>query len=322
MKKKNKNKRKLKIDDTLELEIDEDEEDEEEEEEIEEVKKKSHKVLNFFIFLTLIVILIFFYSKYVGTDGLIVKEYRIESKILTKNYDSLKIVHFSDLLYKSTIKHAELKNLVNRINELNPDIVVFTGDLVNKNIKINEEDAINIENELTKINASIGKYAIYGDADFKLDNYEEIITNSGFKLLNNSYDEIFNKTNDPLYIVGLPSSIKETIDLNESFKFYNEEDRRYIIVLVHDGNTIKYIDESNYEVDLILGGHSLNGSVVIPFYGGILKEPNTYKYSKPEYEKGITKIYISSGLGTNDYEYRFLNKPSFNFYRLKSIDND
>ena len=117
------------------------------------------------------------------------------------------------------------------------------------------------------------------------------------------------------------NKIKENPDLDTAFDFYNDLERKFIILLVHDGNTIKYIDESTYEVDLILGGHSLNGSVVIPYIGGILSEGNTYKYSEPENEKGITKIYISSGLGTNKYGFRFLNKPSFNFYRLKALSN-
>ena len=39
---------------------------------------------------------------------------------------------------------------------------------------------------------------------------------------------------------------------------------------------------------------------------------------KEYYEKGITNIYISGGLGTNEYKYRLFNKPSFNLYRLKA----
>ena len=107
--------------------------------------------------------------------------------------------------------------------------------------------------------------------------------------------------------------------MNDAFKFYDENNRKYVIVLIHDGNTIRYIDESNYEVDLILGGHSLNGSIVLPFYGGLFKDKYSYKYVNNYYSKGITNIYISSGLGTNDYKYRFNNKPSFNLYRLKSL---
>lgn len=305
------------IDEELEEELEEVEE--EIEEDIEEEKPhKKYKILNYILFIILIIIFIVVYSKYIGTKGLKVKEYRVDSTILSSNFSGLKVVHFSDLLYKSTVNIEDLNNLVKRINELNPDIVVFTGDLVNKNVKVSDKDIETLKTQLTRINSKLGKYAIYGDADYSLKKYEDIMTSSNFKILNNSYDEIYYKSNDAMYIVGLPSSIKEKVNIDEAFSFYNDEERRFIITLVHDGNTIKYIDDSNYEVDMILGGHSLNGSVIIPFYGGLLKENNTYKYSEPEYSKGITKIFISSGIGTNNYGYRFLNKPSFNLYRLKA----
>lgn len=280
--------------------------------------KKTHKFLNFLLFIIILSLGLVFYSKYVGVKGLIVKEYRVESNILTENYSGLKVVHFSDLLFKSTVDRDDIKKLVSKINTLRPDIIVFTGDLVNKNAKLSNDDKEFLINSLTSMHASIGKYAIYGDYDYSFDNYESIMIKSDFKVLNNSYDEILYKTDDPLYIVGLPSSIKDTVKVSDAFSFYKDENRRYIICLVHDGNTIKYLDDSNYEVDLVLGGHSLNGSVVIPYYGPLFVDKNSGKYYQEEYTKGITKIYISSGLGTNKYNYRFNNKPSFNLYRLKA----
>ena len=109
------------------------------------------------------------------------------------------------------------------------------------------------------------------------------------------------------------------IKLEDAFNFYKEDEKRkFIIVLVHDGKTIRFLDESTYEVDLVLGGHSLNGSIVIPYYGGIFIDDGAYKYYQEHYSKGITDIYISSGIGTNKYPYRIFNKPSFNLYRLKA----
>lgn len=288
-------------------------------EENNEVKsKKSNFFINLILLIAVIIIGLFFYSKYVGVKGLIVKEYRIESNILTENLSGIKIVHFSDLFYKSTIDENDLKKLVEKINLLKPDIVVFTGDLVSKDIKLDEKDKQILIDNLSSIYSKIGKYCIYGENDFDYDSYEDVMNNSKFNILNNSYDEIFYKNNNSMYIVGIPTSIKETTKLDESFEFYNDEQRKYTIVLVHDGNTIKALDESNYEVDLILGGHSLNGSVVLPFYGGVFKEKSIYKYYDEYYEKGITKIFISSGIGTNRYYYRFNNKPSINLYRLKA----
>lgn len=286
---------------------------------MEKEEKKGGKLLSIFLFLIVIIVTIFLYAKYAGIKGLIVKEYKVESEILTTNFSGLKIVHFSDLLFKSTVDKEDVKSLVKRINELKPDIVVFTGDLIIKNAKISNEDIEFLTEELNNIEAKIGKYSIYGDEDYSIDSYKTIMEKSKFKILNNSYDEIFYKNNDSMFIVGLPSSLKEEIKLEEAFSFYKEDEKRkYIIVLVHDGKTIKFLDDSTYEVDLVLGGHSLNGSVVIPYYGGIFIDDGSYKYYQEHYSKGITDIYISSGIGTNKYPYRIFNKPSFNLYRLKA----
>ena len=282
-------------------------------------KKKGGKLLSIFLFLVVIVVTIFLYAKYTGIKGLIVKEYRVKSEILTNNFSGLKIIHFSDLLYKSTVDKEDVKNLIKRINELKPDIVVFTGDLINKSAKINIEHMEFFEDELESISAKVGKYAIYGDEDYSIESYKTIMEKSKFKILNNSYDEIFYKNNESMFIIGLPSSLKEEIKLEDAFNFYKEDEKRkFIIVLVHDGKTIRFLDESTYEVDLVLGGHSLNGSIVIPYYGGIFIDDGAYKYYQEHYSKGITDIYISSGVGTNKYPYRIFNKPSFNLYRLKA----
>ncbi len=268
--------------------------------------------------IILIVCVSYIFAKYVGTEGLEVREYRVESSVLTSNFSGIKIVHFSDLLYGSTTDMNEVKEMVNHINILKPDIVLFTGDLVSEDTKLNDTDKNKLIEHLSSIDAKIGKYAIYGDADYKLKSYDSIMTNSSFKLLSNQYEEIFYKTNESIYLVGFPSSIKEKVDLQKSFEFYSDENRKYTIVMLHEGKGIKYLDDSTYEVDLILGGHSLNGSVKLPFIGGLFIDEDSYKYHKEYYEKGITNIYISGGLGTNEYKFRLFNKPSFNLYRLKA----
>lgn len=283
--------------------------------------KESHKgkIISIILFIILLISLLFLYAKYVGIKGLIVKEYRIESNILTSNFSGIKIVHFSDLIYKSTVDKNDVKELISRINELKPNIVVFTGDLVNKNKKYKNEDIEFLEEQLLNIEATIGKYAIYGDADYSFEDYKTIMEKAKFNILNNSYDEIFYKNNDSMFIVGLPSSSKEEVKFEEAFSFYKEDEKRkYIIVLAHDGKTIKLLDDTTYEVDLILGGHSLNGSVVVPYYGGVFLDDLADKYYQEHYSKGITDIYISSGIGTNKYPYRIFNKPSINLYRLKA----
>lgn len=242
----------------------------------------------------------------------------MESTVLTQNFSGLKVIHFSDLLFGSTVDMEDVKEMVNRINILKPDLVLFTGDLISSEYKINDLEKDKLIENLNNIDASIGKYAIYGDADYKIKTYESIMNKANFKVLDNSYDTVYYKDNNPLYIVGFPSSIKEKIKLDKGFEFYSDENRHYTIVMLHEGKGIKYLDESTYEVDLILGGHSLNGSIRLPLIGGLINSEDCYKYSNAHYEKGITDIYISGGLGTNEYKFRLNNKSSINFYRLKA----
>ena len=138
-------------------------------------EKKSHTLLNIFIIVVISIILLVLYSKYLGTKGLVVKEYRVESNILTTTFSGTKIVHFSDLLYKSTVDKDDVQDLVERINILKPDIVVFTGNLVTNGAKITDEDTEFLTFELSKINVSIDKYAIYGEYDYKYSNYEFVM---------------------------------------------------------------------------------------------------------------------------------------------------
>ena len=63
------------------------------------------------------------------------------------------------MLYQIYVLNTYIKE-VRKINKLRPDIIVFTGDLINKNIKILNDDKEFLINSLTKMHASIGKYAV------------------------------------------------------------------------------------------------------------------------------------------------------------------
>ena len=82
------------------------------------------------IFLIISAILGILYARFISTTGLNVYEKSIISSSLPEDYDGLKIVQFTDLHYGSTVFLKELKHVVKRINDQNPDIIIFTGDLV------------------------------------------------------------------------------------------------------------------------------------------------------------------------------------------------
>ena len=138
------------------IKIDYDDENNIDEEFINEEPKKKHIIRRIFFGLVLIIALIILYARYIGTTGLIIKEYSINTSV-PKSFDGLKIAHFSDFHYGRTTNIDSLKNLVKEINLTKPDIIVFTGDFIDKDVKVNNNDINNIKNELSKLNSTYGK---------------------------------------------------------------------------------------------------------------------------------------------------------------------
>ena len=106
------------------------------------------KILIIIILLTVITLL---YGFFINSRGFKVNEIPLYEDI-PDNYNGLKIVHISDIYYGNDNK-AELKKIVNRINLIKPDIVVFTGDLLYKDTKVDS----NLNKELSRINSNIDK---------------------------------------------------------------------------------------------------------------------------------------------------------------------
>ena len=276
------------------------------------------KILKIVLIIILLITLFFMYMHFIGTKGLVVREYKVSSNKLPDSYHGFKIVHFSDLHYLTTVKDKEMKSIVNKINELNPDMVVFTGDLIDKDKDISNKQIKKLANYLNSINAKLGVYAIKGDEDYN-DKYNEVISQTNIRLINNSYEVLHFNNSYPIILNGTGSIIKKDCDLNQTFNFNNEEDL-FVITLVHEADITDDILK-NYKSDLILAGHSNNGQIRLPFIGGLVKFDYGKKYTNKKYNLDDTTLFVSGGLGTSKFEFRLFNHPSINLYRLVKETN-
>lgn len=284
----------------------------------EENKEKRNKLFIksiIFIFILLIVIIGFYsYMRFVGTKGLVVREYKIVNSKLPESFHGFKIAHFSDLHYLSTVNKKDLKHLVSTINELKPDIVVFTGDLTDKDIEITNNDFNDIIELLNKINVTTGLYAIKGNHDYENNIFDSVFSQTDFKVLNNSYDLIYYHGTIPILITGVGSKLQNDFDIGSAYS-YNDIDNIYTISLLHEPDYLDDIISTN-KVDLALSGHSHNGQVRLPFIGTIMSVEGAKKYPNQYYKINKTDLYVSGGIGTSFYKVRYFNHPSINFYRL------
>lgn len=275
-----------------------------------------NKPLKITLMILLIFVLILLYARYVGTSGLITKEYSIYHNKLPDYFDGLKIVHFSDIHYKRAINMKKINKVIEEINLINPDIVIFTGDLIDSDTPLSDDDYEFLTDSLDSINAKYGKYSVIGNHDISdYDNVKNVYKNSDFKLLENSFDVIYSTSNEEIFIGGLGNVTNNQDNVEETLEILNTNNITYQIILTHEPDISDEIVELT-DASLILAGHSHNGQIRIPFIGPIYTPPYSRKYYDEYYQINNTDLYISSGIGVSTVNYRLWNHPSINFYRI------
>lgn len=260
--------------------------------------------------ILIFILLLFICLRFIGTKGLIIKEYKVVNKNIDTSFYGFKIVHFSDLHYDMSVDEKVLSNLVDKINKTKPDIVVFTGDLIDKKKNYTESDTKLLTKYLSKIKSSYGNYYVNGDDDENINSFDSIMVNSNFKSLNNNYEVITSEKNKKILISGISTNANIKI-FNDIFK---DDDYSYKIIMMHYPDNYDLI--SKYNFDLVLSGHSHNGQVRLPYIGALVKMNNSKKYYDPYYKINDTDMYISGGIGNSKVNLRLFNTPSFNLYRL------
>lgn len=260
------------------------------------------------IFLIVLLIGILLYAHFIETKNFKITEQSIQANI-SESFNGFKIVQFSDLLIASTKTIDDLEEIVNEINNLKPDIIVFTGDLIKKDYDIKDNEIEKIKELLKNLNCTLYKYATIGNND--QENYKEIMTDSDFIILDNESNYIFYQDITPIKITG----ITDVSDLEKALSISDDLDASYNIVITHQPDNIEIL--ATYDIDLVLAGHSLLGQIRLPFIGGIIKKDGATKYIDNYYKVNDTIMYVSSGLGIdNNYYFRLFNKPEINLYRL------
>lgn len=266
--------------------------------------------------IILIGICIFVDARYIEPKLLIVKEQRITTNKLTLE-EPLRVVQFSDVHLGKAYSLVDFERTVSKMNELKPDLIIFTGDLIDDNKTFTEvEGAIEL---LNKLEATYGKYAVYGNHDHGGNGtrrYAKIMKESGFNLLINSHERITLKNGEKINLTGVDDIVLGHPNFEKAFK--GIEETQYQLFITHAPDVVEYV--KNEPIDLQLSGHSHGGQVRLPVIGA----PFTVPYGK-QYIKGLYEVpehngmllYVNSGIGTSQLPYRFLNPPEITLFLIE-----
>ena len=245
------------------------------------------------------------FNKYFIAHKIKIVEYGITDKNIPDNFHGLKIVHYSDILYGKSTTLKDLEKAVNKINEIKPDIVIFTGDLFIKELKIGEKELNKIKNTLSKIDAKYGMYAVIGDNDLKYkDSFYQVLQDD-YIILDNESSLIYINEETPIRITGINNPKKEEL--------IAEDDTLYDILIIHKPDELIKLKN---KYNLVFAGHSIGGQITLPFFGPLIKLKGAKTYIGGYYDINGTKLYVNEGLGTQNVSMRVNNRPKINFYRI------
>lgn len=213
------------------------------------------------------------------------------NKNVTKN-TSLNIVMISDIHIGIGIKEKGIDKLVNSINELNPDIVFFCGDIVDesttKALKIYYGKAFK------NITSKYGVYAITGNHEYigDLDETIHYLEEANIKVLQDEAVKIDNSfyvigKNDPASVNRMKNNLKT---INELVK---DVDTSYPIILLNH-RPIGIEEAKDAKVDLQLSGHTHKGQ----FFPGDVFTHMIFEDDYGYLKKDDFNLIVSSGYGT------------------------
>ena len=230
---------------------------------------------------------------------------------------SLRILQLSDMHNKRAWNIHQ--RLIYKINSLSPDIIVLTGDLIDRRTR-NFKQIFAFLDQLIAMNRPI--YFVTGNHEWgnrKRRKFMKKLRKRDVTILGNENIEI-EVAGIQLTLVGVHDSSTHHENVDEAFRHINET--RYTILLSHSPYVIKTYP--NLPADLVLSGHTHGGQVRLPFIGAIIS-PGGGVF--PELDKGTFEwnsgkyIYVDRGLGTSMIPVRFLNQSQISLIEITGVWN-
>jgi predicted MPP superfamily phosphohydrolase len=266
---------------------------------------------------------ILIYGSTLGKSKFTIKEVTFYSPNLPETFEGFRIVQISDLHLKYWNDTIPIVKMVNMVNDLNPDLIAVTGDLVH----IEASETTDFEETLSRLNAPYGVFFIMGNHDYgnyrrwnsimeqaeNLLDLQNSIKNMGWISLDN--DHVFLSNGKELIaLIGVENDgegrFKGSGDLPKAMQ--GTENIKFKILLSHNPTHWKR-EVLDTDIDLTLSGHTHAMQFAIGKFSF-----SSYKYKEwgGLYLEGNQALYVNVGIGTVGIPFRFGAYPEITLITL------
>lgn len=282
-----------------------------------------------FLFFTMI------WGHFVTTKRFDVREYNISSPKIPQAFNSYRIVQFSDLHVGNFNNDTVLiRQLVDTINNLNPDVILFTGDLVTYHSK----EVLPYMEQLASLRAKQGVYAILGNHDYSeyhrwknegeqekdFEYFKTLVGDLGWKLLNNESVRIV-KDSSSIVLAGMENWGEPPFpthgDLDLTLKSTAPDKKDFILLMSHNPEFWRHnIRDKRRDIDLTLSGHTHAMQMKVSIAGKVFS-PAAMRYplwGGLHTDRNESKIIINEGIGNVFYPMRIGALPEISVITLNS----
>ena len=243
---------------------------------------------------------------------------------LSPGMNGMRVVQLSDIHLDEYTEPYFLRQVIDRVNQLHPDMVLLTGDYISDilgNRKYATGAAWQCAEILHEIQCKM-TYAILGNHDVAVDAGEvtTALNANGIIVLRNEYLPVdFN--GGRIWLAGLDDVVEGRPNLDRAIPAsIRNRPNEPVVLLSHapDYADVVLAHPAAKSVSVVLSGHTHGGQVRLPFVGAVDLPVWGRKYVEGAYQVGSMQLYVNRGIGTIGVPFRFNCPPEITVHTLRS----
>jgi uncharacterized protein len=254
--------------------------------------------------IILLIGLLAFWAFLIEPNRLVVRQQTVQLTNWPTELSGLKVAVISDIHANGwTVDDKMLRSIVERTNQLNPELIVILGDyiasdgMVTRRVEPEEFAPV-----LKNLRAPLGVYSVLGNHDWwhDGDRVRRVLEQNGIKVLEDEALQL-NVRGTSMWLVGLsdlwtrPQRIDATID--------RVPQGEPMIALTHNPDIFPRLPQ---RVQLLLAGHTHGAQVRFPFIGGVVHSSDLgERYARGLVFENNHHLFVTTGIGTSILPVRF-----------------